>query len=286
MIARHERNPRPARRPALPRRPALARRQALVLRHARRRVIDARPERPRRDGRSSADDEPSGLGWLPDGRLLVVSMHERKLLRRERDGLVVHADLSGVARFHANDMVVDAEGRAYVGNFGFDLNGGEAHRTTKLALGRARRPRRGRRRGPALPERHRDHARRQHADRRRDLRGAAHRVRHRRRRQALESPRVGEVARRRYPTASASTPKARSGWRRRSRKGVLRVARRRRSACSASTSSTRPTRACSAATIAARSTSARPRTTIRRRRATCSGRIEAARVDVPGAGLP
>ena len=80
------------------------------------------------------DDEPSGLGWLPDGRLLVVSMHQRKVLRRERDGLVVHADLGGVARFHANDMVVDAAGRAYVGNFGFDLNGGEAQQTTKLAL--------------------------------------------------------------------------------------------------------------------------------------------------------
>jgi sugar lactone lactonase YvrE len=80
------------------------------------------------------DDEPSGLGWLPDGRLLVVSMHQRKVLRRERDGLVVHADLAGVARFHTNDMVVDAAGRAYVGNFGFDLNGGEAHQNTKLAL--------------------------------------------------------------------------------------------------------------------------------------------------------
>jgi sugar lactone lactonase YvrE len=80
------------------------------------------------------DDEPSGLGWLPDGRLLVVSMHQRKLLRRDPGGLVVHADLSAVARFHTNDMVVDAQGRAYVGNFGFDLNGGEQQRTTKLAL--------------------------------------------------------------------------------------------------------------------------------------------------------
>jgi sugar lactone lactonase YvrE len=68
------------------------------------------------------DDQPSGLGWLPDGRLLIVSMLERKLLRREPDGqLVVHADLSGVATFHTNDMVVDEVGRAYVGNFGFDL---------------------------------------------------------------------------------------------------------------------------------------------------------------------
>ena len=71
-------------------------------------------------------------------------MHQRKLLRRERDGLVVHADLSGVAHFHANDMVVDARGRAYVGNFGFDLNGGEAQRTDEPRAGASRRPRRSR----------------------------------------------------------------------------------------------------------------------------------------------
>lgn len=69
------------------------------------------------------DDQPSGLGWLPDGRLLVVSMHKRQLLRREADGtLAVHADLSGVHAMLSNDMVVDALGRAYVGNFGFDLS--------------------------------------------------------------------------------------------------------------------------------------------------------------------
>jgi sugar lactone lactonase YvrE len=68
------------------------------------------------------DDQPSGLGWLPDGSLLVVAMTQRQLLRRAPDGAVsVHADLSGIATFHANDMVVDAAGRAYVGNFGFDL---------------------------------------------------------------------------------------------------------------------------------------------------------------------
>lgn len=68
-------------------------------------------------------DQPSGLGWLPDGRLLVVAMTSRRLLRREADGrLVTHADLSGIATFHTNDMVVDGQGRAYVGNFGFDLD--------------------------------------------------------------------------------------------------------------------------------------------------------------------
>lgn len=66
--------------------------------------------------------QPSGLGWLPDGRLLVVSMLDRCVLRREPDGtLVAHADLSHLATFHCNDMLVDRAGRAYVGNFGFDL---------------------------------------------------------------------------------------------------------------------------------------------------------------------
>jgi sugar lactone lactonase YvrE len=69
------------------------------------------------------DDRPSGLGWMPDGSMLIVSMTKRQVLRRSVDGkMSVHADLSGVAGFHCNDMVVDATGRAYVGNFGFDLD--------------------------------------------------------------------------------------------------------------------------------------------------------------------
>jgi sugar lactone lactonase YvrE len=57
--------------------------------------------------------QPSGLGWLPDGRLLVVSMRDRTVLRREPDGtLAVHGDLSGHATGHTNDMVVDGHGRA------------------------------------------------------------------------------------------------------------------------------------------------------------------------------
>jgi sugar lactone lactonase YvrE len=80
------------------------------------------------------EQRPSGLGWLPDGRLLVVSMWDRKLLRLDPDGLAVHADLSGLATFHCNDMVVDARGRAYVGNFGFDLDAGDTPREAELIL--------------------------------------------------------------------------------------------------------------------------------------------------------
>lgn len=69
------------------------------------------------------DDRPSGLGWMPDGSLLIVSMTKRQVLRRTRDGkIAVHADLKDIATFHCNDMVVDGAGRAYVGNFGFDLD--------------------------------------------------------------------------------------------------------------------------------------------------------------------
>ena len=78
--------------------------------------------------------DPSGLGWLPDGRLLVVSMRDRRLLRLDPAGLVEVADLSALTPHPCNDMVVDGEGRAYVGNFGFDLRGGAKPETTSLAL--------------------------------------------------------------------------------------------------------------------------------------------------------
>jgi sugar lactone lactonase YvrE len=66
-----------------------------------------------------AHDEPSGLGWLPDGRLLVVAMETQKLLRVEPDGTVTeHADLAGLARGSINDMIVAADGTAYVGDMG------------------------------------------------------------------------------------------------------------------------------------------------------------------------
>ena len=80
-------------------------------------------------------DRPSGLGWLPDGSMLIVSMTKRKLLRRAVDGTMsVHADLSAIAAFHCNDMVVDAAGRAYVGNFGFDLDAALAARGVEAVL--------------------------------------------------------------------------------------------------------------------------------------------------------
>jgi sugar lactone lactonase YvrE len=68
------------------------------------------------------EQQPSGLGWMPDGSMLVVSMLDRRVLRWDGSDLSEHADLSGLATWHCNDMVVDGTGRAYVGNFGFDLD--------------------------------------------------------------------------------------------------------------------------------------------------------------------
>jgi sugar lactone lactonase YvrE len=78
---------------------------------------------------------PSGLGWLPDGRLLVVSMLDRLLLRLDERGLTVVADLSALASSHCNDMVVDAHGNAYIGNFGFDfLDPSQTPKTGEIVL--------------------------------------------------------------------------------------------------------------------------------------------------------
>ncbi len=77
--------------------------------------------------------QPSGLGWLPDGDLLVVSMKDRRVLRRAADGSVtVHADVHELTTGHLNDMVVDRHGRAYAGEFGFDLMGGSTPTSANL----------------------------------------------------------------------------------------------------------------------------------------------------------
>jgi sugar lactone lactonase YvrE len=78
------------------------------------------------------DDSPSGLGWTPEGTLLVVAMTRRALLEVTGTGPVVRADLTALTRFRANDMVVDAAGRAYVSSFGFDLVGGAPVEPTVL----------------------------------------------------------------------------------------------------------------------------------------------------------
>ena len=77
---------------------------------------------------------PSGLGWTPSGDLLLVSMLDRRVLRFDGKQTHLHADLSGLAGGPCNDMVVDAQGRAYVGNFGYDRHNGAPAKTTCIAL--------------------------------------------------------------------------------------------------------------------------------------------------------
>jgi sugar lactone lactonase YvrE len=88
------------------------------------------------DGKASKVQEfpghVSGLGWLPDGTMLVVSMDDRRLLRLTPPGTQTAADLSSHVANPINDMVVDRQGRAYIGGFGFNLSKGEAPRTTVL----------------------------------------------------------------------------------------------------------------------------------------------------------
>lgn len=67
------------------------------------------------------DDTPSGLGVLPDGRLIVLTMFRKRLLSYADGQLSLYADLSGIATGTIDDMIVDGLGRAYVGDLGFDL---------------------------------------------------------------------------------------------------------------------------------------------------------------------
>jgi sugar lactone lactonase YvrE len=76
---------------------------------------------------------PGGLGWTRDGTLLVVAMERRWIMSLAPGGaLALYADLSELMPAYANDMLVDSIGRAYVGNYGFDYEGGEAQASTHL----------------------------------------------------------------------------------------------------------------------------------------------------------
>lgn len=78
---------------------------------------------------------PICIDWLPDGRLLIVSGSERRLLRREPDGaLVTHADLTSLCDRPWNEIVVDGRGNAYLNTIGFDLLAGEEAAPGALAL--------------------------------------------------------------------------------------------------------------------------------------------------------
>ncbi len=69
-------------------------------------------------------DEQGGLGWLPDGRMLIVGMTGGKIWRIDPQGPVVHADLRPYTPWGLNDMAVGPDGTAYVSHFGYDYHGG------------------------------------------------------------------------------------------------------------------------------------------------------------------
>ena len=79
-------------------------------------------------------NQPSGLGWTPDGTMLIVSMKDRKLMSFKDGLLTERADLTELSGFHCNDMVVDIYGNAFIGNFGFNTYDGEEIKPTNLIL--------------------------------------------------------------------------------------------------------------------------------------------------------
>lgn len=74
----------------------------------------------------------SGIGWRPDGCMLIVSMLDRCLMSWDGNELSLVCNLHEMAAFHCNDMVVDSKGRAYIGNFGFDLSSGAPPKSAEL----------------------------------------------------------------------------------------------------------------------------------------------------------
>ena len=169
--------------------------------------------------------EPAGLGWLPDGRLLVVARKPRTVLRLEADGsLVEHGDLNPTAGFYGNDMVVDSAGGPM---WELRVRPRRLHRGTRARRRWWNRP------GPpttaliridpdgsahvaaedmsfpngtVITPDGQDH------DRGRDAGRPAHRLRRGRRRRAQRAPGVGRRSSGARPTGSASTPTATCGW--------------------------------------------------------------------------
>jgi len=75
---------------------------------------------------------PSGLGFLPDGSLIIASARDRRLLRHDNGKTSLYADLQAHATGSVNDFTIDAQGRVYVGNFGYDFDAGEEQKATAL----------------------------------------------------------------------------------------------------------------------------------------------------------
>ena len=85
-----------------------------------------------RDVVAHVPHRPSGLGFLPDGTLIVASSKDFRLYRIADGQIAEYADLTAHATGDVNDFAVDAAGRIYVGNFGYDYDAGEPRKTTNI----------------------------------------------------------------------------------------------------------------------------------------------------------
>src|ERR1700716_2023192 len=86
-----------------------------------RTLLSLEPSGEREQHAKIEDDTPCGLGILPDGKLVVLTMFRKRLMSYADGQLSLYTDLSGIATGTIDDMIVDALGRAYVGDLGFDL---------------------------------------------------------------------------------------------------------------------------------------------------------------------
>lgn len=97
-----------------------------------RHVVEAVTPDGERERIVDVPGQPSGLGWMPDGRLLIVSMVDHRVMAWDGSTLTAHADLTDLVHGECNDMVVAPDGTAYVGNKGYNRYVGEEFRTTTL----------------------------------------------------------------------------------------------------------------------------------------------------------
>jgi sugar lactone lactonase YvrE len=86
-----------------------------------RTLLSLTPSGERQQLAKFEDDTPCGLGILPDGRIVVLTMFRKRLMAFADGRLSLYADLSGIAKGTIDDMIVDGLGRTYVGDLGFDL---------------------------------------------------------------------------------------------------------------------------------------------------------------------
>jgi sugar lactone lactonase YvrE len=86
-----------------------------------RTLLSLSPSGEREQHAKFEDDTPCGVGILPDGRLVVLTMYRKRLMTYEDGRLSLYADLSGIAAGTIDDMIIDGLGRAYIGDLGFDM---------------------------------------------------------------------------------------------------------------------------------------------------------------------